>query len=118
MSQRLDEIILRSGRIQRRQVSGALDEVRQLVRYDVPWLIQQHRYFEQLVSALRQPCRCDPLGSGEEYCNGGCQLRELLRTAREWLQLIADSQAGRPVSYTGDPCIILAQIDQALDENI
>jgi len=31
------------------------------------------------VAALREPCKCDPLYSGEEYCNGGCLLRAEVR---------------------------------------
>ena len=26
-----------------------------------------------------KPCKCDPVGSGEEYCNGGCMLRESIK---------------------------------------
>lgn len=29
--------------------------------------------------ALQTPCRCDPPGSGEEWCNGACLRAELLR---------------------------------------
>lgn len=38
------------------------------------------------IHLMRQPCRCDPLGSGEEYCNGGCELRALLRQALLWIK--------------------------------
>jgi hypothetical protein len=31
---------------------------------------------EETVDLLGKPCKCDPVGSGEEYCNGGCEMRE------------------------------------------
>ena len=31
---------------------------------------------------IHEPCKCDPVGSGEEFCNGGCELREQLAAAQ------------------------------------
>jgi hypothetical protein len=44
-----------------------------------PFVTPEYRRFLDTIAADRKrikelmtPCKCDPLGSGEEYCNGGC----------------------------------------------
>lgn len=45
---------------------------------------------EKRILLMSEPCRCDPVGSGEEYCNGGCALRsELSRLKRESVSFVA-----------------------------
>lgn len=53
------------------------------LRLMTDWREWQRRYNQahREVVALGQPCECDPPFSGEEFCNGACELRAALRLA-------------------------------------
>ena len=45
---------------------------------------------EETVDLLGKPCKCNPIGSGEEYCNGGCEMREEIVRLRAALEEIIE----------------------------
>lgn len=51
--------------------------------------IQTSKEKEQVIDEIEKEmdrlgfCKCEPLGSGEEYCNNGCELRMKLKALRE-----------------------------------
>jgi len=46
---------------------------------------------EETVDLLGKPCKCNPVGSGEEYCNGGCEMREEIETLKNIIEKSIDS---------------------------
>ena len=48
------------------------------------------KQLEETVDLLGKPCKCNPIGSGEEYCNGGCEMREEIARLRAALEEIIE----------------------------
>lgn len=53
-------------------------------------LITEVERLRELVEAMCQPCKCNPLYSGEEYCNGGCALQAEVERLRAGLAALIE----------------------------
>lgn len=53
---------------------------------EIKGLKAQIERLQHQVDLMRTPCRCDPLGSWEEFCNGGCELREHMTEMKRLLE--------------------------------
>ncbi len=43
-------------------------------------------YMQAQLLQMTEPCKCDPVGSGEEWCNGGCGLQAQVDAAEKELE--------------------------------
>lgn len=89
-----------------------------LLRSDYRTVIR--RLFEEIDALAERlaragPCQCDPPGSGEEYCNGVCELKADLAAARETIeQTRLDAEVAQGILDRRRE--LLAEVDQARAE--
>lgn len=75
--------------------------------YDVSKFSVQFEYnkgynacLKDCLAAHEKKCKCNPLGSGEEYCTGHCGVTQSLPSKKEIYKIIEKTYMGSPNEIT------------------